>query len=128
MWHRFVQACLVWISLIGLVPAALACAQTMAERDCCPPGQRMPCEGEQTPGNVEAAACCATSSVAPSVVQAATEQHASDLPTLDTSPACAHSPMLPSSSPGRYFKRLADPPELVPDRSRTYLQTARLRL
>lgn len=128
MWHRFAQALLVWISLIGLVPAVLACSQTMPERDCCPPGQSMPCEAEPASGNVEAAACCATSSLAPSIVQVASEQHGIDLPALDISPAGAYSPLLPSSSPRRYLKLSADPPELVPDRSCTYLQTARLRL
>jgi hypothetical protein len=130
MRRRFVQAFLVWISLIGLIPAALACAQTMAERDCCPPGHiSMPCDDEQGPASIEAAACCATPSVAPSAIQAVGEHHASALPVLDSSPACLTSPTLPPSASHGYFKRSADPPEtILPDRSLTYLQTARLRL
>lgn len=129
MRRRLVQALLVWISLIGLMPAALACAQTMAERDCCPPGHSMPCDDEQGPASVEAAACCASPNVAPSAIHAVGEQQAIALPVLDSSPACLTSPTLPPSAPPGYCKRSADPPEtILPDRSLTYLQTARLRL
>jgi hypothetical protein len=128
MWRRLLQAFVLWLSLAGFIPAALACAQTMAERDCCPPGHKMPCEGERSSGNVEAAACCATPSLASSVVQAVSEQHALDVPALDAVAPCVASPTLPSSSARRYFKRSADPPDHGPDCSRIYLQTARLRL
>ena len=128
MWRRFVQAFLVWISLAGFIPAALACAQTMAERDCCPPGHSMPCEGERSPGNVEAAACCATPSLGPSAIQAVSEHHSFALPALDSAVPCIALPPLPSNGARPYFERSADPPESVADRSSTYLQTARLRL
>jgi hypothetical protein len=129
MHRRFMQALLVWISLIGLMPAALACAQTMAGRDCCPPGQSMPCDGEQGAASIEAAACCATPSVAPSAVQAVGEQHTVAAPVLDSLPACLPASTLRSSAPRAYFKRSTDPPDVVvPDLSLTYLQTARLRL
>jgi hypothetical protein len=61
-------------------------------------------------------------------VQAASEQHAIDLPPLDSSLADTCSAVLPSSNARRYFERSADPTQLIADHSMTYLKTARLRL
>jgi hypothetical protein len=127
MRPRFVQAFLLWISLAGFIPAALACAQTMAEHDCCPPGHHMPCDTGGSPGSVEAAACCATPSLAPSAIQAVSEQHAIGLPAPHAASSIA-SLALPASIPRRDFKPTARPPDYRPDRSFLYLQTARLRL
>jgi len=129
MWRRLAQACLVWISLCGLIPAALACSQTMAGRDCCPPGQKNPCDHEHAPASVEAAACCATASLEPAAVKAANEQAPTDtaLPaTVDAPWATLHSFDAAVNRSRRH--RPLDPPSIPRDRSLTYLQTGRLRL
>ena len=128
MWRRLTQACLVWISLCGLVPAALACSQMSAEHDCCPPGQQMPCDTQQAP-SVEAAACCATASLAPAAIKAANEQAPLDsalTPAVDAHWTTLHSSDIAADRDDRHGQR--DPPYLSHDLSLTYLQTGRLRL
>lgn len=129
MWRRLAQAFVVWISLVGLIPAALACAQVMASRDCCPPGQQMPCDEEQGQVNVESAACCATSSGAPAAIKAVGEQAHSDAGLTFT----IHAPWTTLHSfevadVSGYRQCRFDPPDIPADLSLTYLQTGRLRL
>lgn len=130
MWRRLAQVLAVWISLVGLVPAALACAQVMTDHDCCPPGQQMPCDTDQGQVSIESAACCATSNMAPAAIKAIGEQGHGDcdqLPiVLDASWATLRSLELGVTSVDR--RSGSDPPNISIDRSRTYLQTGRLRL
>jgi hypothetical protein len=130
MWRRLAQALVVWISLTGLIPAALACAQVMADHDCCPPGQQMPCDGEQGQVSVESAACCATSSLAPAAIKAVAEQSHSDADLL----LCPlHAPWqalhsFETADAVVYRWCGLDSPNVPLDCSLTYLQTGRLRL
>jgi hypothetical protein len=129
MWRRLTRACLVWISLIGLIPAALACAQTMSGRDCCPPGQQMPCDQERAPSSVETAACCATASVAPAAIKATGEHLHIDsaaLQAFDASWIALHLFDCAAIRTRRLYQ--LDPPDIPLDASLTYLQTGRLRL
>lgn len=130
MWRRLAQALVVWISLIGLVPAALACAQVMANDDCCPPGQQMPCDTERGQGSIESAACCATANLAPAATQALGEQSHSDddllLVPLHAPWTMLHSADIEDFSVYRWSR--LDPPDIPTDSSLTYLQTGRLRL
>ena len=130
MWRRLVQALVVWISLVGLIPAALACAQVMAAQDCCPPGQQMPCDESQGQVRIENAACCATSNLAPASIQALGD-HVRD--HIDVSPTLGpiawatlrpwEIPELDPQGPSSF-----EPPDHHIDRSRLYLQIGRLRL
>lgn len=130
MWRRLAQVLAVWISLVGLVPAALACAQVMTGHDCCPPDQQMPCDTDQGRVSIESAACCATSNMAPAAIKAIGEQGHGDcdqLPiVLDASWATLRSLELGITSVGQ--RSGSDPPNISIDHSRTYLQTGRLRL
>lgn len=130
MWRRLAQALVVWISLTSLIPAALACAQVMVDRDCCPPGQQMPCDGEQGQVSVESAACCATSNLAPAAIKAVAEQSHSDADLLFFP---LHAPWTTLQSfeiadAAVYRWCGLDPPNVPFDCSLTYLQTGRLRL
>jgi len=130
MWRRLTQALVVWISLVGLIPAALACAQVMVERDCCPPGQQMLCDESPGQASVESAACCATSNLAPASIQAVGEHVRDHLDvSLDTAPM-AWMTLHPWPIPKLGAQGLCDfePPDPSIDRSRLYLQTGRLRL
>lgn len=128
MWRRLAQLCVVWISLSGLVPAAFACAQTMPERDCCPPGQQMPCDNEQTPKSNEATECCLTPNLAPAAVSVASEQAHAELLPLDLLDAPAVAQPISANATYRGNERIPDPPDVSIDSSRIYLQTGRLRL
>jgi hypothetical protein len=105
----------------------------MAEHDCCPPGEKMPCDGEQgqTNVNIESAACCATSNLPPASVKAVGEQgHSTDGDLLLSSvlAAWAELPSFELAADSLYRWSGLDPPDIPHDFSRTYLQTARLRL
>lgn len=130
MWRRLAQALVVWISLLGLVPAALACAQVMANHDCCPPGQQMPCDTEQGQVSIESAACCATANLAPGAIKAVGEQSqvADDLllVSLQAPWTALHSFAIEDFSTYRWSG--SGPPDTPVDHSLTYLQTGRLRL
>ena len=126
MWRPFAQALLVWLSLCGLVPAALACAQTMVNHDCCPPGLQMPCADEQSSNTIEEAACCATPSLAPTVVSIAGAQEEIDLPVLV--PITASALPAPVAAVRACSQQPTGPPDLRLDSSLIYLTTARLRL
>jgi hypothetical protein len=120
---------IVWAGLAGLLPAAAACATEMPARDCCPPGQEMPCEPVNAPSFEQAPCCGAVVASSPSlrVAHERSEQYAAD----DLSPdlvaiVSAHTPLA----------RAGFAPAVIgfPDRSfalpgsRIYLETARLRL
>jgi hypothetical protein len=130
MRRRLAQAFVVWISLLGLAPAALACAQVMANHDCCPPGQQMPCDTEQGQVSIESAACCATANLAPAAIKAMGEQgHSSGdllLVSLHAPWTMLHSLDIEDFSVYRWSG--SDPPDTPTDSSLTYLQTGRLRL
>jgi hypothetical protein len=126
MWRPFAQTLLVWLSLCGLVPAALACAQTMVNHDCCPPGQQMPCDDEQRQSTIEEAACCATPSLAPTVVSIAGAQEEIDVPV--PVPIMASEVPTPAIAVRTCSRQPTGPPDFRPDFSLIYLTTARLRL
>lgn len=130
MWRRFAQVVVVWISLIGLVPAALACAQVMTDHDCCPPGQQMPCDTEQGQVSIESAACCATSNMAPAAIKAIGDQGHSDADLLPVVFLAAWTTLLSHEIGDDSVDRwsASDPIHPWIDHSRTYLQTGRLRL
>jgi hypothetical protein len=120
---------IVWAGLAGLLPAAAACAIEMPARDCCPPGQEMPCEPANAPSFEQAPCCGAVVAPAPSlrVAHERSEQNATD----DLSPdlvaiTSAHAPLTRA--------RIAPAIIGFPDRSfdlsgsQIYLTTARLRL
>lgn len=130
MWRRWASLLIVWAGLAGLVPAAAACANDMPARDCCPPGQEMPCAPDSTP-SFEAAACCGAL-VAPTpslrVGKERSDQHSADIPSFDT-------PAIVAGSITSIRIRLAEARDWVTDTesivlngSQIYLQTARLRL
>lgn len=99
----------------------------MVDHDCCPPGQQMPCdEGEQSPSTIEEAACCATPSLAPTVVSVASAQEEVDVPVLVR--IAAPSPPAPSDAIRACAQQPTGPPDLRLDSSLIYLTTARLRL
>lgn len=130
MWRRLASVCILWAGIAGLLPAAAACVNEMPARDCCPPGEEMPCAPASAP-SLEAAACCGAL-VAPTpslgVSKERSEQHSADVPSSDV-PAIVAGP-IPSTRtrPAEARDWVTDTESIALNGSQIYLQTARLRL
>jgi hypothetical protein len=98
----------------------------MVNHDCCPPGQQMPCDDEQRQSTIEEAACCATPSLAPTVVSIAGAQEEIDVPV--PVPIMASEVPTPAIAVRTCSRQPTGPPDFRPDFSLIYLTTARLRL
>jgi hypothetical protein len=130
MLRRLATLGVLWLSLSGVAPAALACALFLQDMDCCPTGQ--PCDPTGTPAMVvsNSAPCCAaqpapTRSVAAASFQA--ERRIDDIPAPDHSVAPGYTVPNTHSSPVQPTLCTAAP-SLRLDQQQTYLRTGRLRL
>lgn len=130
MVRRLATLAVLLLSLSGVVPAALACADFAQDRDCCPPGQ--PCETQGIPTFLasNSVSCCDLQPLAQQVVVAVSSKAESQ--PADASPPdhCA-APALEISgarSPPFVPITIVGADNLYPDQQQTYLLTGRLRL
>lgn len=130
MWRRAAILGLLWVGLSGLLPAAFACAMDVPEtRDCCPPGQSLPCSSDRNPYTRDGAACCVVQA-APVAAATGTFEKSKRIPADDLSPDPAMVPGAGASNPWSG----SSPPDIPirlfarSDGSQIYLQTGRLRL
>jgi len=123
---------LLLLSLLGAVPAALACAVAAGSMDCCAPDGSCPTDTPQPAISASvSAACCFVGSEAQQVVVAVGTRAESPKihpGSLDTSGACPtkalHIPADKSGSPHVPI----DASVSYTDQQQTYLLTGRLRL
>ena len=118
------------VSLIGLAPSAIACsAPGLATGNCCPTGQRSPCETQAQPSAVQLELTCCASQPALShavVVTPSVRKVAALLVPLD--PALGGFPALSAAALRFDSPALPSPISARLDQAQTYLLTGRLRL
>jgi hypothetical protein len=129
MLRRLAILAVLLLSLLGFVPAALACAMMAQRMDCCPPGQ--PCETDQGPAWIDSTglACCdAAASRAPvaTAISVEIKKYSQELPPPEF--PGAHPGCIASRGPPQYSRTDACLSAFPPDRQDLYLQTGRLRL
>ena len=121
---------MLWLSLLGLVPSAFACpGAARATDNCCPSGQRSPCERQAPPSVAQFEQSCCALQPAPQLaaIYATPSRKMQALPVPFGSDIGVSARLSAVTNP-------FDPPTLPSpvnlrfDRPQTYLLTGRLRL
>lgn len=130
MKSRRLALWMLWLSLFGLAPSAFACTtSSLSSNDCCPVGQRSPCE-YQTPQSAvwRDLSCCAAQPAQSQTAIIATVASKSIALHVPFDPVVGSISVWPAPEVLFDSPAIPSPGSAHSDRTQIYLLTGRLRL
>lgn len=130
MKSRRLALWMLWLSLFGLSPSAFACTiSTLSSNDCCPAGQRLPCEN-QTPQSAvwRDFSCCAAQPAQSQTTIIATAAGKRIALHVPFDPVVGSLSVWPAAEVLFDTTGIPSPVSVRPDQTQIYLLTGRLRL